>query len=107
MALGTGRSRATPTRRQTVRCVALLVGLSLCGAACAATARPTGEWVKTRDSAESLESARQVCKQQALAEVAAATDSPIAASAGAGSFFKCMANKGWVQAAKATPTPGY
>jgi hypothetical protein len=105
MRLGNGRSRASATQRQIPRYATLLVALAVCGAGCAAMAPPTPEWVKTRDSADELERAREACKQLALAEVAEATSHSVAAPAGAGSFFKCMASKGWVQTAKGTPTP--
>jgi len=55
------------------------LALVLCVAACATTARSTPEWVKTRESA--------------------------GAQAGAGSFFKCMARKGWKQAPRGDATP--
>jgi hypothetical protein len=89
-----------------VRPAALLIALVLYGAGCATAVRPTPEWVQASESAEDLEQARQACQQQALAEVAGATSHSVAAPAGAGSFLKCMASKGWVQAAKGTPTPG-
>ena len=104
MELGTDRLRTT--RPQTTRPVALLAALALCAAGCATAVRPAPEWIKTRDSAEDLDRAREACKELALKEVAGATSSSLAAPVGAGSFFKCMASKGWVQAAKATPPPG-
>lgn len=102
---GMTRRRATPTQGRADTFAAVLVGLALCAAGCATAARPTPEWVRTRESAEDLERAREACKQQALAEVSQEYHDPIAAQAGAGSFFKCMANKGWKQAPKADPTP--
>jgi hypothetical protein len=83
----------------------LVSGLALCVAACATTARPKPEWVKTRESAEDFEGAREACKQQALTEVSGEYQGTIAAQAGAGSFFKCMANKGWKQAPRSEATP--
>src|SRR5512143_3620455 len=106
MILGKGRPRARALQRRTLRGAALLIALTVCGPGCAAKPPPTPEWVKTRDSAEDLDRAREACKQLALAEVAAATSHSVAVPAGAGSFFKCMAAKGWAQAAKATFTPG-
>jgi hypothetical protein len=79
--------------------------LALCVAACATTVRPKPEWVKTRESAEDFERAREACKQQALTEVSGEYRGTVAAEAGAGTFFKCMANKGWKQAPRAEATP--
>jgi len=103
MTLGEARARAAWVGRRMAITAAL--ALVLCVAACATTARSTPEWVKTRESAEDLDSAREACKQQALAEVADEYRGSIGAQAGAGSFFKCMARKGWKQAPRGDATP--
>ncbi len=105
MTPGNVRPGANP-KRAMVRSAALLGALTVWDAACAAKG-PIPKWAKTRDSAEDLQEARETCKQLALAEAAAATRDAVAAPVGAGTFFKCMASKGWVQVAKATSTPGH
>ena len=100
------RVQVTPTREHMTQLAGLLVGIALCAAGCAAAPRPAAEWVKTRESAEDFERARQGCEQQSLAEVSKETADSIAARAGVGSFLKCMKDRGWVQVPKATPTPG-
>ena len=97
--------QATSRRRHGGQLAKLLIGLALCGAACAAAPRPAPEWVKTRESAEDFDRSRQACKEQALAEVNNEAADSVAAKAGVGSFFKCMKDKGWTQVLKATPAP--
>ena len=99
------RPQITPTRERITPLAGLFVGLALCAAGCAAAPRPTAEWVKTRESAEDFDRARQACEQQSLAEVNKESADSIAAKAGAGAFLKCMQDKGWTQTLKATPTP--
>jgi hypothetical protein len=84
---------------------ALALGIAACAAACTTAARPMPGWVKTRESAEDFEGAREACKQQALTEVSGEYIGTVAAQAGAGSFFKCMANKGWKQVPSGEATP--
>jgi len=100
------RRRATWSRRRIAIVAVVVPGLTLYAAACATTAHPTPDWVKTRESAEDFERARETCKQQALTEVSDEYQNAVAAQAGAGSFFKCMANKGWRQAPRREAAPG-
>ena len=106
MERGTARPRAASGRRSSCSIAGLLVGLTVAAMGCTASPRPTGEWVKTRASADDLEGAREACKQEAMADIAATANQPVAAPAGAGSFFRCMSKKGWVQGAKPTPASG-
>lgn len=103
--MAAGVRRVAQTRERMAIAAALALGLAACAAACASAAHPKPEWVKTRESAEDFEGAREACKQQALTEVSGEYIGTVAAQAGAGSFFKCMANKGWKQAPSAAATP--
>lgn len=106
MGFGNARQRATKAQRHTAFAAVILIGLALSVAACStAHTPPAPEWIKTRESPEDLERARETCKQQALADVSAEYHDPMTAKAGAGTFFKCMASKGWKQASKAETTP--
>lgn len=98
------RPQAAPRRERMGQLAGLVVGLALCAASCAAAPRPAPEWVKTRESAEDFDRSRQTCKELALAEVNEEAAGSVAAKAGAGSFFKCMKDKGWTQVLKPTTT---
>jgi len=98
------RPQVTPMGEHIAQLAGLLVGLALCAAGCAAAPRPAGEWVKTRESAEDFDRARQACEQQSLAEVNKETADSMAAKAGVGGFFTCMKDRGWTHVPKATPT---